>query len=196
MGLAMAKIGVPEAIKVTGKSRAYLYKLMKAGGLSFTIGTDGHRLLDVAELLRVIGPFQSTVDSPHGQQKTLVDSAETGESFSMTAFAVLENELKAAQEKLERMEREHRRELDLQQRLLDSKDAHIQSLVKINDGLMQRLLEHKPVEAVPAPVPNPVEPEKPGPTPVLPPVQSALMKKLKAKDSKKTSGKDKSKKGK
>ena len=49
----MALIGLTEAAKLTGKDKATIHRAMKSGRLSFTVGDDGERQIDPAELERV-----------------------------------------------------------------------------------------------------------------------------------------------
>ena len=51
----MAKINISQAAKMTGKTRTTIYKKIKSGELSAELGSDGNRLIDTAELLRVFG---------------------------------------------------------------------------------------------------------------------------------------------
>src|SRR4051812_2770031 len=49
----MASIGLSEAARLTGKPRSTIHRAMKDGRLSYTIGPDGARLIDPAELERI-----------------------------------------------------------------------------------------------------------------------------------------------
>src|SRR3954454_15753391 len=49
----MAQIGLSEAAKLTGKDKATIHRAMASGRLSFTVGPDGARRIDPAELERV-----------------------------------------------------------------------------------------------------------------------------------------------
>ena len=51
----MPKINISQAAKMTGKTRTTIYKKIKSGELSAELGSDGNRLIDTAELLRVFG---------------------------------------------------------------------------------------------------------------------------------------------
>jgi hypothetical protein len=48
----MANIGLSEAARLTGKPRSTIHRAMKSGRLSYTVGADGARLIDPAELER------------------------------------------------------------------------------------------------------------------------------------------------
>jgi hypothetical protein len=54
----MASIGLSEAARLTGKPRSTIHRAMKDGCLSYTVGPDGARLIDPAELERVY-PLQA-----------------------------------------------------------------------------------------------------------------------------------------
>jgi hypothetical protein len=49
----MTLIGLTEAARLTGKDKATIHRAMKSGRLSFTVGDDGDRQIDPAELERV-----------------------------------------------------------------------------------------------------------------------------------------------
>ncbi len=46
---------LPEAIKLTGRSRRSLYRDMDAGRVSYRVGSDGRRELETSELIRAYG---------------------------------------------------------------------------------------------------------------------------------------------
>lgn len=50
-------VGVTEAARLTGKSRATIYRKMQSGEVSFLKEGDKEALLDTSELIRVFGPF-------------------------------------------------------------------------------------------------------------------------------------------
>lgn len=50
-------VGVTEAARLTGKSRATIYRKMQSGEVSFLKDGDKEALLDTSELIRVFGPF-------------------------------------------------------------------------------------------------------------------------------------------
>jgi len=49
----MASIGLSEAARLTGKPRSTIHRAMRDGRLSYTVGPDGGRLIDPAELERI-----------------------------------------------------------------------------------------------------------------------------------------------
>jgi hypothetical protein len=49
----VAHIGLSEAAKLTAKDKATIHRAMASGRLSFTVGADGARQIDPAELERV-----------------------------------------------------------------------------------------------------------------------------------------------
>ncbi len=51
----MAKVGAQRASKLTGKSKSTIQRAMDAGKLSFEVGDNGRRVIDVSELERVFG---------------------------------------------------------------------------------------------------------------------------------------------
>ncbi|MBV8844135.1 MAG: hypothetical protein JO307_15110 [Bryobacterales bacterium] len=73
-GLAtMALIGLTEASKLTGKDKTTIHRAMKSGRLSFSVGDDGDRQIDPAELERVfpikLQNWESEV-APRNRKKT------------------------------------------------------------------------------------------------------------------------------
>jgi len=70
----MPKINISQAAKMTGKTRTTIYKKIKSGELSAELGSDGNRLIDTAELLRVFGdlvtPDTVSMDVHGIQQET------------------------------------------------------------------------------------------------------------------------------
>lgn len=64
---------LPEAIKLTGRSRRSLYRDMDAGRVSYRLGITGRRELETAELIRVYGDlahFEKSVTQPLAQPVT------------------------------------------------------------------------------------------------------------------------------
>lgn len=57
---------LPEAIKLTGRSRRSLYRDMDAGRVSYRVGTDGRRELETSELMRAYGAL-AQVAQPEAQ---------------------------------------------------------------------------------------------------------------------------------
>lgn len=53
--MALHRISVPEAIKLTGRSRRSLYRDMSNGAVSYHIDPKGRRYFDIAELSRAYG---------------------------------------------------------------------------------------------------------------------------------------------
>ena len=51
----MAKLNISQAAEAVGRSRPIIYKKIKQGELTAEIGTDGNKLIDTAELIRVFG---------------------------------------------------------------------------------------------------------------------------------------------
>ena len=49
----MAKVGLKEASRLTGKNQSTIHRAMKTGKLSFTVNDSGERIIDTSELNRV-----------------------------------------------------------------------------------------------------------------------------------------------
>lgn len=89
----MALVGITEAGKLTGRSRATIYRYLKDSRLSSSSGPSGETLIDTAELLRVFGAFPSRDTSDERINDPLRDGSETKESV-----AVLRAKLAAAED--------------------------------------------------------------------------------------------------
>ncbi|EDU8978071.1 helix-turn-helix domain-containing protein [Salmonella enterica subsp. enterica] len=105
----MAKVSISEAARLTGRSRTTLHRLIKTGKLSTCYGERNARMVDVSELLRVLGPLkQSPAEQVSGQ---FPEQSGTGVSVqSEQVIAQLQQEV------------EHLKTL------LSAKDSHIDSL--------------------------------------------------------------------
>lgn len=49
------RVTIPEAVRLTGRARRSLYRDMGAGRLSYHVGPNNRRLVDVSELIRAYG---------------------------------------------------------------------------------------------------------------------------------------------
>ena len=54
----MQPVSITEATRLTGKSRATLYRMISKGALSATQSDSGEKIIDVAELMRVFGELR------------------------------------------------------------------------------------------------------------------------------------------
>lgn len=59
----MAVVTIAEAARLSGRSRASLYRAFKAGELSKTSFPDGSAGVDVSELMRAFGPLQGVPET-------------------------------------------------------------------------------------------------------------------------------------
>ena len=107
----MPHIGLTEAAKLTGKNKTTIHRAMENGTLSHTVGKNGQRLIDPAELERVF-PIRTTPECLAG--------AESNRPKPPSNHAQLA-ELRA------QLEAERVRTTGLQERLAD-KDAVIEDL--------------------------------------------------------------------
>jgi hypothetical protein len=108
----MPKINISQAAKITGKTRTTIYKKIKSGELSAALGSDGNRLIDTAELLRVFGdlvtPDAVSMDVHGIQQETPQVTPLLERQISL-----LEAENKRLHEQIEADRREKERLLGL-----------------------------------------------------------------------------------
>lgn len=153
-------LSLRDGARQVGVSRQTLYRMVKEGKVSATIGQDGQKVVDTAELLRVFGrlaPRQSPATVAPGDSPRQV---ETGGATVATAAApslaymtaedrrreveiagreALRAELQAAREALRRLEDQLREAKEREAKLLDLAAAQT------------RLLEHREIAAAPPP---------------------------------------------
>jgi hypothetical protein len=158
----MASLTLREAARQVGVSRQTVYRLVKQGRLSATVGHDGQKLVDTAELLRVFGsltprqPETVTQDSHATVTGDSVRQPETPPATARPTIAVLTQEehrrelaitdrealraeLAAARDALKRAEEQLREAKEREAKLLDLAQS------------ATRLLEHREIPAAPPP---------------------------------------------
>jgi len=80
------KYSISATSRITGKGRATISRHMKAGKLSFEIDTNGNRVVDAAELLRVYGDsceFDREQGKPHTSTTTRSETSEGSHLFDV-----------------------------------------------------------------------------------------------------------------
>ena len=145
----MAVVSISEASRLVGKTRQTLYNDRDSGKLSWTVLETGKPGIDTSELHRVYGQLKI---NPVGQAVRNVNFETEQDSparpVNATVHAVLETELKGAQQRIELLERmlaleaaARRQQMESQRAELGAKDQMI--------GVLQnqmKLLEYiKPV---------------------------------------------------
>ena len=203
------RLSIAAAARAVGRTRQTLYTHVKQGKLSIQKDHEGKPFVYTSELLRVYGALlgdgksDTTIHTALDVKPTPSDTAnltlfDTSDTQLLTpadtAFDKQESVLARLREQLN-FEREKRQLLEQQLETERIAAAKIEELLR----MQLRLLTDQSARSEIPPAPEPSKPEpviEPSPAPDLPSVQSAIIKKLKAKDSKKTSGKDKPKKGK
>ena len=128
----MAIISISKAAELTGKNRITLYRAMKSGKLSYSVGPHQQKLIDTAELLRVfpdVTLHDVTAETQKSQEisKNPINSIcsdVTSDSYTLlqSAFSMLQEQLKDAAERERRLE------------------ARIQALERRNEALEQLCL--------------------------------------------------------
>jgi len=135
----MAVVSISEASRLVGKTRQTLYNDRDSGKLSWTTLETGKPGIDTSELQRVYGQLKL---NPVGQAVRNVNfDSETdtqggaGSTVDPTVHAVLETELKGAQQRIELLERmlaleaaARRQQLESQRSELVAKDQIINVL--------------------------------------------------------------------
>jgi hypothetical protein len=135
----MAVVSISEASRLVGKTRQTLYNDRDSGKLSWTTLETGKPGIDTSELQRVYGqlklnPVSQAVRSVNFDSET--DGAgNNGAAVDPTVHAVLETELKGAQQRIELLERmlaleavARRQQLESQRSELVAKDQIINVL--------------------------------------------------------------------
>lgn len=156
----MALLSLREAARQVGVSRQTMYRMVSEGKVTATVGHDGQKVVDTAELLRVFGrlePRQSPATAETVSPATVTRQVETGGAtapqpapsiVAMTAEdrrrevdmayrESLKAELAAAKEALRRTEDQLREAREREAKLLDLAAS------------ATRLLEHRELPATP-----------------------------------------------
>jgi hypothetical protein len=110
----MVHIGLSEAAKLTGKDKATIHRAMASGRLSFTVGSDGARRIDPAELERVfriktpdaIAPRTRPAAERNNLQPLQIDALLEAER---SKTALLEATVADLRHRLDRADEERRR---------------------------------------------------------------------------------------
>lgn len=132
----MAVVSISEASRLVGRTRQTLYNDRDSGKLSWTTLATGKPGIDTSELQRVYGQLKL---NPVGQAVRNVnfdsETDSTGAAVDRTVHAVLETELKGAQQRIELLERmlaleaaARRQQLESQRSELVAKDQIINVL--------------------------------------------------------------------
>lgn len=95
---------LPEAIKLTGRSRRSIYRDMDAGRVSYRVGTDGRRELETSELMRAYGAL-AQVAQPEAQSVAHSGTAD-GTPPDAMAEAIAAAVAKAVAEAVEPLRKE------------------------------------------------------------------------------------------
>jgi hypothetical protein len=138
----MALLPLRQAADTAGVSRQTLYRYVKDGRISATVGPDGQKQVDTSELMRV-WPELRTPAAPVAAETVTGDSLRQPVTASVTEVETvrLQAELAAAQALLDLTRTELAATRDRENKLLDV----VQS--------QTRLLEYRPPAAPPAPAP-------------------------------------------
>jgi hypothetical protein len=141
----MAVVSISEASRLVGKTRQTLYNDRDSGKLSWTTLETGKPGIDTAELQRVYGQLKL---NPVGQAVRNVNfDTQDGSADSTvdpTVHAVLETELKGAQQRIELLERMLSLEAAARRQQLESQRAELMAKDQII-GVLQnqmKLLEY------------------------------------------------------
>lgn len=140
----MAVVSISEASRLVGKTRQTLYNDRDSGKLSWTTLETGKPGIDTSELQRVYGQLKL---NPVGQAVRNVDfdtREPADHAVNPTVHAVLETELKGAQQRIELLERMLSLEAAARRQQLESQRAELTAKDQII-GVLQnqmKLLEY------------------------------------------------------
>jgi hypothetical protein len=141
----MAVVSISEASRLVGKTRQTLYNDRDSGKLSWTTLETGKPGIDTSELQRVYGQLKL---NPVGQAVRNVDfdtrEPAVDNAVNPTVHAVLETELKGAQQRIELLERMLSLEAAARRQQLESQRAELTAKDQII-GVLQnqmKLLEY------------------------------------------------------
>jgi hypothetical protein len=141
----MAVVSISEASRLVGKTRQTLYNDRDSGKLSWTTMETGKPGIDTSELQRVYGQLKL---NPVGQAVRNVnfdtEADSDGAPVNPTVHAVLETELKGAQQRIELLERMLALEATARRQQLESQRAELTAKDQII-GVLQiqmKLLEY------------------------------------------------------
>jgi hypothetical protein len=140
---SMAVVSVSEASRLVGKTRQTLYNDRDSGKLSWTTLETGKPGIDTSELQRVYGPLKI---SPVKQAVSNVnfDTEDSAAAVNPTVHAVLETELKGAQQRIDLLERMLALEATARKQQLESQRAELTAKDQIINVLQSqmKLLEY------------------------------------------------------
>lgn len=153
----MAKLSVREAAYRVGVTRQTLFKYIRQGKVSATVGHDGQKQIDVTELLRVFGELQpETVTSGDSGDRRTLSPTTANTSTTTTLQMELERmkaqlqfkeaELALAKERIDELKA---RELDARHREREATEERVRMLAVIE--AQNRLLAAPPIKATPRP---------------------------------------------
>lgn len=95
------QVSIAEAARLTGRDRKSLYRDIKSGRLSATVGDSRMRQVAVSELLRVYGAFKGGGDTCDSRTTVAMPQDATPDATALQArIAVLETELVQLRERL------------------------------------------------------------------------------------------------
>lgn len=123
MTIESQQVSISEAARLVGRDRKSLYRDLKAGKLSATVGDSGVRQVAVSELLRVYGALEPIGDTRDSRETVSMPQPETADETQ-----ILKVKLAAAEAELAQM----------RERLSD-KDKNLEDLRNA-----VRLLEYEP----------------------------------------------------
>lgn len=147
----MAVVSISEASRLVGRTRQTLYNDRDNGKLSWTTLETGKPGIDTSELQRVYGqlkinPVGQAVRNVHFDSGTgSADSANSaGAPVNLTVHAVLETELKGAQQRIELLERMLALEAAARRQQLESQRSELVAKEQIINVLQSqmKLLEY------------------------------------------------------
>jgi len=131
----MTKLNITQAAKVAGKDRSTIHRHIKQGKVSFDLDSEGNKVIDAAELIRVYGEIQESA--------TVASNDAKQQYPSLNATEILHQQIR----QLERENKAFHEDKDYLKRELEKANEHCRALDNKITRILEnqtRLLEYRP----------------------------------------------------
>ena len=99
----MAWVTVRQATELTGKGRSSLYRDMARGRVSYRTETDGGRVLETSELIRVYGEIRQAETSKRDRLRQSDETEKTVSDALITEIKALREEVAGLRQEMQAM---------------------------------------------------------------------------------------------
>lgn len=160
----MTQLSVREAATRVGITRQTLFKYIRQGKLSATIGKNGQKQVDISELLRVFGELQETPETTDYSRSNRQLSPNTTATATTTALQMEVEKLKThlefkaaelalAKERIDELKAREQQTKEREREAIDERNR----LIGVIEQQNRLLAAPAPVKAVPAKRSTPVK---------------------------------------